>query len=795
MNYLGTREVRKRIDDCKKNKEENLDLSYRDLTTIPKEINELVWLHTLSLDSNQLTKIENLENLSQLHWLYLDSNSIENLESLLVFIKDDKIKIVWKENYLVKSGEINVKDNPIKTPSIDIVKKGNAAIRRYFKELDKGKERIYESRLLIVGQGQAGKTSLKKKLLDKNAEMPVANDTTRGIEIDILPIPLPNGKEFSLRIWDFGGQNIQHYAHQFFLSDSSLYALVHNQRQQNTHFHYWLNIIEMLGKNSPVIIVQNEQQGHTEPFKNLKAIKGRYQNVEIPIHQVNIKEANTDTRFEILAQTIQKIATDPKKLHHLEKIRPKSFIDLRAAIEKMANKGDEQFITWKTYQEICADQGITDKELMSDYSKTMTILGICLHFPEDMDLKDYVFLRPKWIIDALFALLYNEQVIQNKGKFCELDTSDIWKDTVYDGMHPKLVRLMVNFELCYPINPKRKPKQRSYLVPQRLPAADQNLPWNDEDKVSLIYRYAFIPSGILTRLTCRMHELIEGNHVWSDMVIFHNKKGARVLVKKPFGKHEIHLEATGIKRSDLLNRIVEELDEMHSETNFANLVVDKLLPCDCRQCKRIEIPHLHKYDVLVRRLNNGRPVHCDISDEQIDIKKFLAHIFENGDMMPLYMKMMERGFDSMHGRMERGFKKVNHQLRELKNEFGKLGFLMEKLDENYQEAAFDIIQSLDGISDTQLADNWSQELLLEKITGILDKMDNSHLSKAEKQKVKDEIVRNDVSLKHKIKWSVPLTLVDFWNYSLKYEAEFEFSNKQKVPRNFKEFSKLFLTEE
>ena len=70
---------------------------------------------------------------------------------------------------------------------------------------------------MIVGQGGSGKTSLRRKLKDPDSPLPEPGDTTRGIETDLLEYSL-NTQFYKLSIWDFKGQNIQHYAHQFFFN-------------------------------------------------------------------------------------------------------------------------------------------------------------------------------------------------------------------------------------------------------------------------------------------------------------------------------------------------------------------------------------------------------------------------------------------------------------------------------------------------------------------------------------------------------------------------------------------------
>jgi internalin A len=70
------------IEECQKNKSKKLELSFCNLTEIPKEIAGFDWLESLSLSNNQLTKIEGLEQLTNLSELNLSWNQITKIEGL-----------------------------------------------------------------------------------------------------------------------------------------------------------------------------------------------------------------------------------------------------------------------------------------------------------------------------------------------------------------------------------------------------------------------------------------------------------------------------------------------------------------------------------------------------------------------------------------------------------------------------------------------------------------------------------------------------------------------------------------
>lgn len=522
------------------------------------------------------------------------------------------------------SGEdgIFVKDCPLQNPPVEIAKQGNDAILRYWEEAARsGTQKVNEARLLLVGQGQAGKTTLKEKLRDRRAAMPDPDATTKTIHIERLPRKDSEGADFVLQVWDFGGQNIQKYAHQFFMSDSVVYALLSNTREQNPNFQYWLNIIEMLGKDSPFFIVQNEKDGHLEPLKNITQIQERFPNTFQSVEQVNLKNAETDPRFDILERRLLYAAT---QLPHAQKEYPRSFIQVRRALENLSET--EQTIPFKQFRELCKAEGISNPELMNDYARTFTSLGIALHFADDLHLKNQVFLRPKWIIDALFGLLYTPVVEREgqEGRFSASDAESIWTGDEYEDMHGVLLQLMRHFKLCYAL-----PSGHDYIVPQRLPTRTEPFV-PPADATHLIYRYRFLPSGILTQLTCTLHKYIEGDKAWNDAVQFRAKNGqGRVFVRENNSEDSIEVFGFDPDKADLLNTVVDTIDEIHHTSKFGNLKVDKLVPCPCATCAtaraKQEPAEFFDYDFLLELLRDGEQEsdRCKLSKKKFPIRDIL----------------------------------------------------------------------------------------------------------------------------------------------------------------------------
>ena len=99
-------------------------------------------------------------------------------------------------------------------PEITVI--GIGAIRKYLLAAHKASKYIWESKVLFIGEGGVGKTTLFEVLngrpFNKNEQ------GTVGIEIGSLDLPHPEKEDVTMRLncWDFAGQDFNHAMHQFF---------------------------------------------------------------------------------------------------------------------------------------------------------------------------------------------------------------------------------------------------------------------------------------------------------------------------------------------------------------------------------------------------------------------------------------------------------------------------------------------------------------------------------------------------------------------------------------------------
>jgi len=125
-----------------------------------------------------------------------------------------------------------VDDNPFGPELEAAVEGGIDAVRAYLRAQAEQAIVLKEAKLVLVGEGGVGKTSLLSAL--KGERWVEERKTTHGIEVDLSLLDLSEprgGAPVSLNGWDFGGQPIYRHTHQLFFTAPAIYLVVWNPRR------------------------------------------------------------------------------------------------------------------------------------------------------------------------------------------------------------------------------------------------------------------------------------------------------------------------------------------------------------------------------------------------------------------------------------------------------------------------------------------------------------------------------------------------------------------------------------
>lgn len=611
-----------------------LDLGNCGLTEVPEEVGELVWLEELHL--NQGHRSINTSTIKGSAYIDEYGNVIEGqLYEWRKWIDTMNIgpinQIVSLPNSIIKLKNLyllSIDIDFIKTPPPEIIKQDLPAILRYFEDLEKsGEDQIYEAKLLLIGEGGAGKTTLCRKLFDPEAELPQEKDRTKGIDIHPLYFDIPGreDKPFRLNIWDFAGQGKYQSAHSFFYTHRSLYVLVDDTRTLNENEAYralysnWLQTAELFGGQSPVLVLHNEKEGCARLGFSLGGFQERFGFVHGELFRINLGGGDT-AKIEDLRRQIERQAL---ALPHIGDTVPKTWVKVREAIE--VERGKQPYISAERYEALCEEAGISDPLRQSDLSRYFHDLGVFLHFQDNPLLRRDVFLQNQWVTDAVYKILDDTQIAgAQRGRFDKTDLARLWSEGAYRQRRDELLALMLQFELCYPVQ-----DTDTYICPQLLPGDVPKYELGEGVPLQLKYEYGFMPKGLLYRLVVRLHRHIAQGQtaVWNSGAVL-ERQGARADLIESLDRRTISVRAMGLRAKELITIINEEVERLHAPFG-KRLRVDVKIPCNCRLCKTNDKPHFYDKTDLDTRIAKGKAtVECSVSYDDVPVRGLLDGVFD-----------------------------------------------------------------------------------------------------------------------------------------------------------------------
>jgi Leucine-rich repeat (LRR) protein len=595
-----------------------LEVGKNNISQLAQIIPYLKQLENIDISETGISDLEIFQNFSNINRLELSGNKIQDLRPILHLI--ERRSLVLNSDKKAWFGEINVIDNPLSTPPVEIIAMGDDAVRKYFRDLElQGVDYLYEAKLLIVGEGDSGKTSLAWKLKDIDSELPKkGEDRTEGIDVQSIYIDNRNLPEnpFRMNVWDFGGQEIYHSTHQFFLTKRSLYIIVNNTRSNLTDFNHWLQMISLYSENSPVIIVQNEVSGSIAEIDK-RGLQQHFSNI------LFVLETDLSNKDDRLKKLVDYIHFHIQNLSHIGSELPKSWVAIRNILNNLAKK--EPIINDSEFVKICKKHSVNTKDEIKRVSSVFHDLGVFLHFQNDPILKRIVILQNSWATKGVYKILDNPKIIKQKGRFSYEELEATIEKTLFEGKQDELLELMKRFELCYRI-PNQKLK--NYVCPQLLPIEKPEYQWNDEKNLIIYYDYDFKPKGLIGRLIVRLYKYVKDieKFAWKNGCVF-EYENSQAQVVETYGSSKIEIRIRGPRSTNFSSIIIKEIDELNS--TFNQLRYEKMIPCNCGTCKQGKQPHFYNYKNLLKRYEKGKKtVECAESYEDVIVQEILNGIYE-----------------------------------------------------------------------------------------------------------------------------------------------------------------------
>jgi len=486
----------------------DLHLDGNQLTELPPQIGQLTNLRSLSIDSNRLASLPpQIGRLTNLLELRLGSNRLTGLPREISAIVD-------------KSLRLYLQGNPLAEPYPELIDRGVHAVRSYLRSL-KDAVAQYEAKVLIVGEGKVGKTSLVAALRQQG--FVEGRPTTHGIEIRELVLRHPAlDADLILHTWDFGGQEVYRITHQFFFSQRALFILVWSasQGQEPNEVNGWLNRIRLrVGSKARTLIVATYCDEHL-PELDYPQLKNIYPEMLTGHFEVD----NLSGRG--ISALSDAIASEAARLPHMGQLISPRWTATREEIFMLSQT--EPQISYEQFEDICKHHGVMGSEIAT-FAELLHDLGQIIYYSDDEGLRDVVVLNPEWLTKAVSYVLEDDVTKQQSGELDHTRLKEIWQDRP-DGpafparYHPYFLRLMEKFDISY----RLADNEHRSLIAQLVPRERPELPWEASTPpaegnrvLSLVCRLSEPAPGLIAWLTVRHHNASTGKHWRSGLFLCH----------------------------------------------------------------------------------------------------------------------------------------------------------------------------------------------------------------------------------------------------------------------------------
>ncbi len=566
-----------------------LGLSDNQLIGLPDSLGQLQNLEILFLSGNNLARLSPLVGqLSSLIRLSLSENSLVELPSeigklvnlqRLDILSNKLTKLPESIAQLPHLQKVDTSGNPIQNVPVRIPKSSGKVTLEQQIPRPLAASALNTAKIIVVGQGNTGKTSLVKRLIHNQFalnETPTDGVSIEKWNVDFSTVVNNSEQEKNLgyfNVWDFGGRENMHSTHQLCMTERSLYLLVVNNNESDNHnlIEYWLQLISSRAKNSPVFIIgnKNDQASLDASYHDYRL---KYDNIK-GIFSVSCLDANgiPELSYDILKEVLS--------FQHLRTSFSQDWSAVKTKLENL-NKG---YITYAEYCQICGECNITSASVQQDLLELLRDLGTISVFYRDQPLSDTPVFNPAWIMYGIYKILNDHFLLSEcKGILNEhmltriLTTFQCNKRefTYTSEKHRLILKTMVKLELCCKMN-----DQRSFLVPFLLPKEElveaQLDRWSGT--LQFQYHYSISPHSIIAYLMVRCGGLINKNLYWYHGVILESNDNYALVKSDPKEKKIfIYVAGSPSTRRDFLLMLRHEFSAIHQI--FGDFAVDAYVP-------------------------------------------------------------------------------------------------------------------------------------------------------------------------------------------------------------------------
>jgi internalin A len=469
-------------------------------------------------------------------------------------------------------GWLDLEDNNLATFPKELLAFGDAqaiiaAYRRY--QSSSGSP-LNEAKLLVVGNEAVGKTSLIR-YLTTGKPREVDEKKTPGIAHERIETQKwsPKDDAPSLNVWDFGGQEIMHETHKFFLTERSIYLLVlEDRREDDTSIYKWLRTIANRGGDSPIIVVINKcDDMRPKLLLDETSIEREWPNVVEFVRTSCNADAGAEDTIENLKAKILETFDDPR-LAHVRDPLPSPWRRVKDSVTASAKQA--KILSHRDFTRLCenaeGDEAISNENEQRALLQLLHNLGAIVAYGMNPDapaaLQNVRLLDPNWLTGAIYKLLTAGLVVHQGGVFRREQLAELLDPKDYPVERWEFILSMMQLEgmgLCFLL----PGTTNEYLVPEALPKNEPKYDNWPKDSLRFRFEYEFLPPGLIPRFIVEAHSRLT-NTRWRQGAVL-EAGGCLILVKGNVERRRVDILVDGAKhqRRASLGIVIADLERVN----------------------------------------------------------------------------------------------------------------------------------------------------------------------------------------------------------------------------------------
>lgn len=531
-------------------------------------------LRHLSLAGTQIRQIpECIRRMEQLESLGVSGLSLDELPEWL-----PELGLDFYTDY--SETGIDLSGTKVKNVDMSIFNRSHEYILQWFEERKKAKESreeepkpLNELKVVFLGDGEAGKSHTIARLLNDGVQVKKFRGvSTPGIVIEDKTYNI-GGREIKVHYWDFGGQEILHSMHRMFLTTRTLYVVMLNVREgnQDDRARYWLHNLRSFANGAPVLLVLNKMDMNKNASVNESDLRALYPNLKDIVKLSTLKFEDQEFRQTFLEVLLKQIA-------QMDILAMPLTAAGRRVKEKVQSM-QKNYIHGDVFRKFCDESGVMGSDnIRRDLLNVFGELGVSFCYSGSVRLEDYVVLRPDWITNAIYIILFNKVEAVTNGlvthdtiyrMLSSGDTENIQR-TVASATYTReevdyVLNVVRRFRLSFPVEDEATEFMPMLCDANSTTAAKEYE--NDPNALEFRMHYEYLPNNVIHRLMVDHRKELDRNHVWLTGARFVcGDTGRSAVVKSEGNLLRIFVRAEGALRDpqrylDKLKGTLERINE------------------------------------------------------------------------------------------------------------------------------------------------------------------------------------------------------------------------------------------